>query len=181
MVLLEVLLMPFQKAPSKELTELVTQVIKKNGRPTKMTPEVVSKLEMAFAWGCSDEEAALFGEISRQTLYLYIKENPAFGDRRDQLKDTPTLMARRAVIRGFENDPMLALKYLERKRKKEFSVKTENTSTVTLVAPILGGLTKGTAERVQAIIDMEAPVKEIVADNSSPDATFDINELMGED
>lgn len=153
-----------------------------------MTPETVAKLEMAFAWGCSDEEAALFGEISRQTLYLYIKDNPAFGERRDQLKDTPTLLARRAVIKGFENDPMLALKYLERKRKKEFSVKTENTSTVTLVAPILGGLTKGTAEKVQQIIDMEDPKKEIEAEASTksadigaPDASFDINELMGED
>jgi len=47
----------------------------KGGRPTKMTPLVVKKLEEAFSWGCSDEEACVYAGISRPTLEKYQKEN----------------------------------------------------------------------------------------------------------
>jgi hypothetical protein len=39
------------------------------GRPTKMTPDTVKKLEEAFLLGCSDIEACLVADISKQTLY----------------------------------------------------------------------------------------------------------------
>jgi len=41
----------------------------KGGRPTKMTPEVIAKLEYAFAISCTDQQACIYAEISVDTLY----------------------------------------------------------------------------------------------------------------
>lgn len=94
------------------------------GRPTVMTTDTVNKLEQAFAIGCTDEEACVFADISRTTLYDYIKKNPEFADKKEALKKKPILKAKNTVVKNLDN-PDMALKYLERKCKDEFSTKTE--------------------------------------------------------
>lgn len=96
-------------------------------RPTVMTPEVIAKLEEAFAWGCSDKEACLWAEIAPATLYKYQEEHPEFSERKDALKESPILLARQSVLKGVKASPELALKYLERKKKDEFSLRSELT------------------------------------------------------
>src|SRR4051812_47818571 len=98
-------------------------------RPTVMTPEVVNKLEYAFALGCSDEEACFYADISKQTLYNYQEKNKGFIDRKEALKTRPIFLARETLIKGIQRDPDLALKMLERKNKKEFSLRTEVEAT----------------------------------------------------
>jgi hypothetical protein len=88
-----------------------------------MTPLVLSKLEEAFALGCTDLEACFFAELGAATLYKYQDKHPEFVERKEALKLSPVLKARRSVISGFEESPELALKYLERKKKDEFSLK----------------------------------------------------------
>lgn len=97
------------------------------GRPTIMTPDIVSKLENAFAIGCTDIEACLYADISRTTLYEYIQRNPEFADRKEELKQKPILLARDTLVKGIKDNPELALKFLERKLKSEFSLRTELT------------------------------------------------------
>ena len=53
----------------------------KVGRPTVMTKEVLSKLEMLFAHGLTDREACLIADINPATLYNYCNENPEFSDK----------------------------------------------------------------------------------------------------
>jgi hypothetical protein len=100
---------------------------KKNrgGRPTICTPETVHKLETAFALGCTDHEACLFANISPATLYNYQNDNPQFLDRKQALKESPILKARTELVKGLEGNPELALKFLERKKRDEFALKTE--------------------------------------------------------
>jgi hypothetical protein len=98
-------------------------------RPTVMTPEVIAKLEEAFAWGCTDREACLWANISVDTLYLYQVKNPEFIKRKEALKDTPLLDSRVTVSRAVKRDPDMAMKYLERKKKDEFSTRAENDIT----------------------------------------------------
>jgi hypothetical protein len=114
------------------------------GRPTVMTPEVIAKLEEAFAWGCTDIEACLWADIAPATLYQYQEKNPEFTERKEELKETPIMLARQSVLRGMKNNPELALKFLERKAKKEFSLRSELTGAdgKDLPTPILGGLAK---------------------------------------
>lgn len=95
------------------------------GRPTVMKPEVIAKLEQAFSLGASVSEATFYAGISYDTYYDYCKKHPGYSDRTKQLQDIPLLKARDAVISAFKKDPNLALKYLERKNKKEFALRTE--------------------------------------------------------
>lgn len=100
------------------------------GRPTVMTPEVVNKLEQAFSMGCSDLEACLFADISKQTLYDYQAKNPKFTDRKAMLKERLVLKARTVIAEALnKKDENTAKWYLERKRKDEFSTKVENEHT----------------------------------------------------
>lgn len=89
------------------------------GRPTVMTPETISKLEEVFAIGGSDEEACFYADIGKSTLYNYQKEHPEFVERKEALKEKPVLLARQTVVRSLSN-PDIAMKYLEKKRRKEF-------------------------------------------------------------
>lgn len=98
------------------------------GRPTKMTPQTIDKLEQAFSLGCTDIEACLFADISVDLLYKYQRENPEYIKRKEALKENPVLLARTSVVNSLPNSPELALKYLERKRKDEFSTQVNNNN-----------------------------------------------------
>lgn len=89
------------------------------GRPTIMTPDIISKLEEIFALGGSDEEACFYANIGKSTLYNYQKDNEEFVERKEALKETPILKARRTVIKSLE-EPNHAFRFLERKRRSEF-------------------------------------------------------------
>ena len=95
------------------------------GRPTKMNEDTVNKLEQAFAIGCTDTEACLYADITRQTLTTYQNKNPKFLDRKQLLKDLPVLQARTTVVEHLQGDPGSAKWYLERKKKDEFGPKQE--------------------------------------------------------
>lgn len=98
------------------------------GRPTIMTPDRVNKLEQAFALGCSDKEACLYADISKQTLYTYQKKNPEFVDRKEILKESLVLKARTVIADSLNNKNEDTAKwYLERKKKAEFSTRQEIT------------------------------------------------------
>ncbi len=97
------------------------------GRPTKMTEMTVKKLEEAFAIGASDGEACFYAGISKETLYTYQDKTPGFLDRKNSLKERPVLLARQSVIKGLQEDSQLALKYLERRKPSEFSLRRELT------------------------------------------------------
>ncbi|OGC51758.1 hypothetical protein A2982_00550 [candidate division WWE3 bacterium RIFCSPLOWO2_01_FULL_39_13] len=93
------------------------------GRPTVITKQILGKLREAFLLGCTDEEACLYADIHPDTLYAYQKKNPAYSEEKQQLKMKPVLLARQTVIKAIKTDPSLAFKYLERKKKDEFSTK----------------------------------------------------------
>lgn len=94
------------------------------GRPTLMTENTLQKLEEAFLLGCTDEEACFYADIGKSTLYNYQNDHPEFVERKEQLKNNPIFLARKSVIEGFSNHE-LALKFLERKKKDEFSLRQE--------------------------------------------------------
>lgn len=95
------------------------------GRPPKVDKFVVDKWEQAFAIGCTDSEACAYADVSRDLLYDYQKKHPEFIDRKNSLKERPILKARQEVVKGLSNNPELALKFLERKKKDEFSLRQE--------------------------------------------------------
>ncbi len=85
---------------------------------------ILLKLEEAFAIGASDVEACLYADISPTALYEYQKKNKEFRERKERLKEKPTLKARQTVVQNLD-DKELAFKYLIRKRRDEFASKME--------------------------------------------------------
>ena len=98
---------------------------KKGGRPSVMTANVLRKLEYAFAYDCTNEEACILAGIFPSTFYDFIKAQPKFSDTITLLRHIPVLLARQTIVHAVIDDPEKALKYLERKKKIEFSPKIE--------------------------------------------------------
>lgn len=84
------------------------------------------KIDEAAAYGCTNAEIALYCGIETKTIYNWFNRDPKLKERVKQLKDKPILLARQTVLKAIKNDNAeMALKYLERKKKDEFSLKTE--------------------------------------------------------
>lgn len=109
----------YSKRKSREIGRKVALKI------TKFRPEVIKKLEEAFEMDCSIDEVCFYAGISVQTYYNWIKKNPELLERLEQLRQKPFILARKTIISGIQENPELALKYMERKRKSEFSLKSE--------------------------------------------------------
>lgn len=113
----------------------------KGQKKQKQTPEVLSKLEQAFAIGATNEEACFFAGIAPATLYTWHNADEALSERHKALKNKPVLQARKVVIDAMQNgDAGTAKWYLERQRREEFSTRTEsdvNVAGLEIVGDIL--------------------------------------------
>jgi ACT domain-containing protein len=109
----------------------VAQEEKKLGRPTVMTEEIVSKLEYGFMKGLNVTECCHYADISRTAFYDYLDKNPAFTDRIEELRSSPSTKAKLNIVEAIENgDPGLSVWWLERRNKDEFSTKQEVSADV---------------------------------------------------
>jgi len=100
------------------------------GRPLfdgKDEKDIIAKLEYGWSLGCTDLEACLLADISKDTLYRYQKANPRFCERKERLKESLILKARESVAKHLDESGELAIKFLERKKKDEFSLRSEIT------------------------------------------------------
>lgn len=99
----------------------------KVGRPETINTEIKDQLKQAFAIGASDEEACSYANIACSVLYAYQERHPEFLEEKNRLKQKPILKARQEVVKGLDNNPEFSLKFMERKKKDEFSIRTEHT------------------------------------------------------
>lgn len=95
---------------------------------------VVKKLEEAFAKGANITTACFYANISRQTLYNWIKENPDLKERFDSLQENPVMKALETIYNKLD-DKEIAKWYLER-RNKDFKPKSDMTSDDRPIIPI---------------------------------------------
>ena len=95
------------------------------GQLYKFDEAVLEKLRQAFAIDATIEEACFYADIDPKTYYNWKNAKPEQFQKLEQLRNTPILAARQTLATAVESDAQTALKYLERKRKSEFSVKTE--------------------------------------------------------
>lgn len=96
-------------------------------KPLKLTPEVRKKLEEAAALDATWAECALYASIGMSTLFSWFDEVKGLRDELEILRKRPTLKARTTVVNSLD-DPNLAFRYLERKRRKEFGPIMDLTS-----------------------------------------------------
>lgn len=103
----------------------------KAGRPPVITDAVVGKLELGFSKGLNKTECCRFAGISRDSLYEYLKKNPKFSDRIEELQSQPSMKAKINIADRIEKgDIDLSQWYLERKCRDEFSLKQEVAAEV---------------------------------------------------
>ena len=96
----------------------------KGGRPTKMTVELVEKLETAFMKGLNKTEACVYVGINRGTLYSYIDEHPEFMDRIDTLSENVAMRAKINVYDDIMDGEISTSKWLLERTKPEYNPKT---------------------------------------------------------
>ncbi len=94
------------------------------GRPTKITPDILRKLEDAFSNGLPDREACFYAGIANSTLYLYQARNPEFSERKQALRLHPNIAARKAIVAAL-GDVRVAQWWLEKKVSNEFGAKAK--------------------------------------------------------
>lgn len=116
--------------PEKKPNKLPAPRKRKSNRGRKQfdgkdVNDVLQKLEQTAAMDASVEEMAFYAGISTTAYYEYVKVHPKFLDRINALRNKPVLAARQRVIQGIEESYDNAMKYLERKKKAEFSPKVE--------------------------------------------------------
>lgn len=100
--------------------------MQKLGRPSKLTPNTVTKLVAAFHKGYNDDEATAYAVISRNSFYRWYREDADFRDKIDQAKMQPNLHAKELVIDAIEGGDVNSAKWwLERKAKAEFGTRSE--------------------------------------------------------
>lgn len=98
------------------------------GRPTIFTDANVQKLKTVLQMGATIEEACRNAGIARQTFYYWKERFPYFSDMVEEWMDNPILAAKAVVYKAInDKDTSTAKWYLERKKKDEFSIRTEVT------------------------------------------------------
>lgn len=95
--------------------------------PWKMTEETLGKLQQAFAIDATIDEACFYADINPDTYYTWKKANPELSEKYERLRNTPILAARQTLANAVKTNHDVALKYLERKRKSEFALRSELT------------------------------------------------------
>ena len=105
------------------------KVKNKGGRPSKMTPEIIGKLEEVFSIDGTIAEACFYANINPDTYHSWIKKSKKLSDRFIALRNKPNLKARQEIIKGLDGNPEFSLKYLERKLSDEFTIKTKTELT----------------------------------------------------
>jgi hypothetical protein len=111
--------------------------VNEDGKFTKKDKETVRLIEEAFAMDCSKTEACLNANISRQTLYDWMKEDTGWAKRLDKLKATPFLLARKTIVKGIRENTRDAFEYMKRKNRKEFGDNVDLTSDGNELKPVL--------------------------------------------
>jgi len=107
--------------------EVIERPNRKPGRPTKMTPDTIAKLEQAFAEGQTDLQACFTAGIGTDTLYRYIEQHPEYEARKNALKGNIAVQAKKSILKHIPRDGKLALDVIERLEKNEWSLRTEIT------------------------------------------------------
>ncbi len=98
---------------------------KKPSRHTKIAPEKLHKLEMGFSYALTDIEACLYAGIAPRTLYYFQDENPKYVQRKERLKKTPNIQAKKTIVENLV-DVSTAQWWAEHKMNDEFATKTKS-------------------------------------------------------
>jgi len=117
----------------------------------KSEEEILAKLQEVWAMGGTNAEASYYANVSESSITRFLQKKPEVAEIRKRLLEKPILKARQEVVKGLAGNPEFSLKYLERKRKHEFSTRVENDLTSN--DKELSALTDERKQEVDELID----------------------------
>lgn len=129
-----------------------SQALKKSGRKLfdgKPLASVLQKLDEAFMFGASDLEACIYAGISKTALYAYQEKNPEFQERKQALKNMPTLRAKKTIVDRLDKNVALAQWWLMKRKRDEFGDRIE--------APVVN--ITNLSEKAKALIKRVVPAE----------------------
>jgi len=88
----------------------------KQGRPSKMTADVVRKLEEAFQFGATVSEACHLSDISREMFYQHYRSNQDFSDKIEKARSWLAVRAKHNVATAIMNGDIKSSVWLLEKR-----------------------------------------------------------------
>ena len=88
----------------------------KQGRPTKMTAEVVRKLEDAFKFGATVSEACYLSSISREMFYQHFRSDQEFSDKIERARSWLAITAKHNIAIAIMNGDIKSSVWLIEKR-----------------------------------------------------------------
>ncbi|HRJ96859.1 MAG TPA: hypothetical protein PLL78_09245 [Fimbriimonadaceae bacterium] len=94
---------------------------KKAGRPPKRTDEVDARLVKALKLGATRVDACRYAGISEDTLARWIVKYADFAEMIERTEAEVAVRMSGTVVKAGQNDPHYALKWLERRRRAEWS------------------------------------------------------------
>lgn len=98
------------------------------GRPSVLTPVAVGLLVAAFENGLTVNDACKYAGIGRDAYYEGLKKNTEFADKMHQAQAKLGFKAREVVAQQiFNGNERVAMWWLERRAKEEFSTRKEVT------------------------------------------------------
>lgn len=113
------------------------------GRPRADIEQYITNIQPFLEVGCSLYEACLHGLVPYTTVIDHQNRDEEIRKKIERMQNIPILVARQSVVADMAENSDMALKYLERKKKDEFSLRSEHTGADgkdLLPTPILGNL-----------------------------------------
>lgn len=91
--------------------------------------EYLANIEPFMQQGLTMHEACLQSYTPYRTMKDYYDNDEAVRIKVQRMEQYAVVVAKETLLKGIKRDPNLALKYLERKKKDEFSLRTETDVT----------------------------------------------------
>jgi len=103
-------------------TNLIKSEQNEVGRPTIITPEIITMLESVFKLGVTDEVALNYAGVSSATYYRHLKDDKDFERKMRSAQDFARIAAGQVVMKAIveDKDVQTAKWWLEKKYHNEF-------------------------------------------------------------
>lgn len=112
----------------------MTKPAKSNvGRPTALDNDTLARLERAFSVGATDTEACSYAQISRPTLYNYIKQNPSYAEKIEDYRTRLPFKAKLELASAVTAGDLNTIKwYLDKIEKRNEQAQQNEEYAITL-------------------------------------------------
>lgn len=101
------------------------------GRSSKLTPEIILKLEQCASIRATPKEICFYANINESTYYRWLQENPDLKERLEDLRQKAFVIARTTIVNGLDKVDT-AFKFLEKEKPEEYGdkLKIEHSGSV---------------------------------------------------